>query len=102
MYWNLEDMEEIEECEELNSNIRCIEIEPPTLQMKLINCWIVTLDVLKYSAYKLIISHFKSWIVTLDVLKYAYLDVDMNVFKSWIVTLDVLKLTPTYICLWIC
>ena len=96
----------------MNSNIRCIEIQFGLQVMFALNCWIVTLDVLKSKGAedgkaKIKLnsnirciemrrrlswhSQGNSWIVTLDVLKLFKVN-DADKDRCWIVTLDVLKL----------
>ena len=59
----------------MNSNIRCIEIQFGLQVMFALNCWIVTLDVLKSLSDLYQQTNDNCWIVTLDVLKYLDEDV---------------------------
>mgnify|MGYP004652598343 CR=1 FL=1 len=77
----------------MNSNIRCIEMKKEILIKDEVNCWIVTLDVLKFKSIWYTRMCRSGWIVTLDVLKSFMID-KLDIFPlRWIVTLDVLKCT---------
>ena len=90
MYWNIYATKEIKAAEQLNSNIRCIEIALKIFLLQDSLSWIVTLDVLKCNSTdnKTIKETLNSNIRCIEI---QCLQANYIAFQSWIVTLDVLK-----------